>query len=200
MGPIGALVDYCADCGRLPPRQQAEPRAAETSSDVAKWHRAVAPIPITRPTKSGSGRKSCRSRRYARRYRGRRAERRDARVRPDPHISPIHGNTAAPPARQMFIPKGHADYRQNPSARTSQFPYVRPRFRSHRIWHQVHGRARPCSFLSPAKRAVYAETDVIWVTVHLTKRTTAKSDLDQRSKPETIAPTYEGGHGDGESS
>jgi len=49
----------------------------------------------------------------------------------------------------------------------------------------------PCIFVSEAglKRAVYAETDVLWVTVHLTKYNT-EADLD-KIEDEIIAKNYE---------
>lgn len=49
----------------------------------------------------------------------------------------------------------------------------------------------PCIFVSEIglKRAVYAEEDTIWVTVHMTKHT-GEDSLDKIEK-EVIAPTYE---------
>ena len=49
----------------------------------------------------------------------------------------------------------------------------------------------PCTFISEVglKRAVYAEEDTIWTTVHLTQYA-SEADLD-KIEDEVIAPTYE---------
>ena len=49
----------------------------------------------------------------------------------------------------------------------------------------------PCTFVSEVglKRAVYAEEDTIWTTVHLTEFEN-ESDLDKIER-EVIAPTYD---------
>lgn len=105
-------------------------------------------------------------------------------------FSPIHEEYGcATYARQMFIPKGtliigkihrHAHHNFLMSGRVSVATEFGTKFMD-----------APAVFVSEPglKRAVYAETDVIWVTVHLTKHN-SESDLD-KIEAETIAPTYE---------
>jgi len=92
-------------------------------------------------------------------------------------------------ARQMFIPKGtliigkihrHAHLNFIMQGRVK----VSTEFGQKEL-------VAPCSFVSEVglKRAVLAEEDTIWVTVHLTKFT-SEQDLD-KMEDEIIAPNYE---------
>ena len=92
-------------------------------------------------------------------------------------------------ARQMFIPKGtliigkihrhsHLNFILKGKVKVST------EFGSKEL-------IAPCSFVSEVglKRAVLAEEDTIWVTVHLTKFT-SEQDLD-KMEDELIAPSYD---------
>ena len=92
-------------------------------------------------------------------------------------------------ARQMFIPKGtliigkihrhaHLNFILQGKVKVST------EFGSKEL-------IAPCSFVSEVglKRAVLAEEDTVWVTVHLTKFT-SEQDLD-KMEDELIAPSYE---------
>lgn len=105
-------------------------------------------------------------------------------------FSPIHeGYGCCTYARQMFIPKGtlivgkihrHAHHNFIMRGKVS----VATEFGKKYI-------EAPAVFVSEPglKRAVYAEEDTVWVTVHLTKHA-GEGDLD-RIEEETIAPSYE---------
>jgi hypothetical protein len=92
-------------------------------------------------------------------------------------------------ARQMFIPKGtliigkihrHQHLNFILKGRVSVSTEFGPKF--------FEG---PCMFVSEVglKRAVYAEEDTIWVTVHMTKFT-GEENLD-KMEAELIAPSYD---------
>ena len=92
-------------------------------------------------------------------------------------------------ARQMFIPKGtliigkihrHQHLNFIMQGRVSVSTEFGPRFFE-----------APCMFVSEVglKRAVYAEEDTVWVTVHITKFT-GEENLD-KMEAELIAPSYD---------
>jgi quercetin dioxygenase-like cupin family protein len=92
-------------------------------------------------------------------------------------------------ARQMFIPKGtviigkihrHEHLNFIMKGRVSVSTEFGPKYFE-----------APCVFVSEAglKRAVYAEEDTIWVTVHTTKFT-GEENLD-KMEAELIAPSYD---------
>lgn len=92
-------------------------------------------------------------------------------------------------AREMFIPKGtliigkihrHEHLNFIMKGRVSVSTEFGPKYFE-----------APCMFVSEAglKRAVYAEEDTIWVTVHMTKFT-GEENLDKMEN-ELIAPSYD---------
>ena len=103
--------------------------------------------------------------------------------------TPIHDEYGAGTyARQMFIPKGtliigkihrHAHLNFIMQGKVSVSTEFGPKFLT-----------APCMFVSEVglKRAVYAEEDTIWVTVHQTKFT-GEENLD-KMEDELIAPDY----------
>ena len=105
-------------------------------------------------------------------------------------FSPIHDEYGCCTyARQMFIPKGtviigkihrHAHHNFIMQGKVSVATEFGKKYFE-----------APCVFISETglKRAVYAEEDTIWVTVHLTKHSGEES-LD-KIEEETIAPDYE---------
>ena len=91
-------------------------------------------------------------------------------------------------AREMFIPKGtliigkihrHQHLNFISAGRVRVFTEFGTKYLT-----------APCTFISEVglKRAVYAEEDTLWTTVHLTEFT-CESDLD-KVEQEVIAPTY----------
>lgn len=92
-------------------------------------------------------------------------------------------------ARQMFIPKGTLIIGK--IHRHSHLNFIlQGKVKVSTEFGQKELTA-PCSFVSEVglKRAVLAEEDTIWVTVHLTKFT-SEQDLD-KMEDELIAPSYD---------
>ena len=92
-------------------------------------------------------------------------------------------------ARQMFIPKGTLIIGKIHRHEHLNF-IMKGRVSVSTEFGAQHFEA-PCTFVSEVglKRAVYAEEDTIWVTVHMTKFT-GEENLD-KMEAELIAPSYD---------
>src|SRR5690242_10773992 len=92
-------------------------------------------------------------------------------------------------ARQIFLPKGSAVIGK--IHRHAHLNFLMKGKVSVNTEFGVKYLEAPCTFVSEPglKRAVYAETDAVWVTVHLTRY--ADEDHLAEIEEEIIAPTYQ---------